>query len=164
MVKENEVTVVKTDYSTPEKRKEMDELDRKREEEWERQRKEEAERRRLQEEAASKQRVEDWKILHRKPKPKEMPYKPSRLLNVDSDLAIQNMEEDLKSVKETVEHTEKVVGEIAEFLYTHQGVTPRGAYRNDRKPPAGGKKSERFKMKQLSRNGTLRGAKRKQKR
>lgn len=77
--------------------------------------------------------VRDGEEVWVKEKPEEH-YKPSRMVDVDTDVTIMNMDEDLKSVKETVEHIELVVGEIAEFLY-----------RKDRK------KSEQFKMKQLKR-------------
>jgi hypothetical protein len=82
--------------------------------------------------------VRDGKEVWVKEKPEEH-YKPSRMVDVDTDIEIMNMSEVLNSVKDAVGHIENVVVEIADFLY-----------RKDRK------KSDRFKMKQLKRKAKKR--------
>jgi len=129
-----QVHVKKIDYTQGELKAETERTAKEIEESRERQRLAEQKRKEEEMKAQEKQRIETYKALHGKKKAKPVPYKPSRLIDVDSDLAIMNMEEVLNSVKETVEHIELVVGEIAEFLY-----------RKDRK------RADRFKMKQLKR-------------
>jgi hypothetical protein len=45
------------------------------------------------------------------------PFKPSRLIDVETDVTIMNMSEDLLSVKETVEQNERMLWDIQEFLF-----------------------------------------------
>lgn len=68
------------------------------------------------------------------------PYKPSRLIDVDTDVTVMNMSEDLLSVKETVEQLERMLWEISEFLF-----------KKDKK------KRERLELKKLKRKASLKG-------
>lgn len=133
---ENLVTVI--DYTTPEKQKEMEEIIREREEAEEKLRIEKEAKRKKEAEEEEKNRRDAYRALYRKPKPKALTYTPSRLVDVDTDMTIMNMDEELKLVKETVEHMETQLGEIADFLY-----------RNDKK------RLESHKMKKLKWNAKM---------
>ena len=51
-----------------------------------------------------------------KKKQEQLPFKPSRLIDVDSDLAIMNIETMVTSIKESVEFLEKKLWEIEDAL------------------------------------------------
>jgi hypothetical protein len=118
VAKKDRPILVKTDFTTPEKIAERKALDREVEEaqriEQERLYREADEKRKKDEET----RKENLKILYgqKKPQPPEM-FKPSRLISVDTDMTVMSMDETLASVKETVEHVEKQLDELSDFVY-----------------------------------------------
>jgi len=87
--------------------------------------------------AGYKMIVKDGKTVWVKEEPRQ--YKPSRLIDVDTDLAIMNMSEVLNSVKDTVEHIETMLWDIQHLLY-----------RKDKK------KQDSLRMKQLKRKAKKR--------
>jgi hypothetical protein len=137
--------VVKIDYCTPENMKKMEEEEKRAEENRKRILAERVEQKKREEEEERKRKAEDAKILFRKPKPKEPLYKPSRLIDIDTDLAIANMEEDLKSVRETVEYVATKLGEIEEYIYRKDNPS-RGLVSKETK-----KKLQSVKIKRLKR-------------
>jgi hypothetical protein len=76
----------------------------------------EAEEKRRQEETTRKEMAEIRGEIYRKKHQEPIPFKPSRLVDVDTDLMIMNMNEDLQAVKETVNQIETMLWEIEEDL------------------------------------------------
>jgi hypothetical protein len=113
--------VKKRDFTTPEEQEklrkydaEVEEASRLEKERLER----EAEEKRIADEKA---REEHAKYMQEKYRKKQQltpqPFKPSRLIDVETDVTIMNMSEDLLLVKETVEQNERMLWDIQEFLF-----------------------------------------------
>jgi hypothetical protein len=126
--------IKKIDYTTPEKIAETERIDRERQEALKRE--EEAERKRVEKEKAEEEKrlSELAKLLYPVKKQPKIEYKPSRLIDVDTDTTIMNMEIVLNLVKETVEHIENMLWDIQDYLF-----------RNDKK------KREALRLKRLKR-------------
>jgi hypothetical protein len=76
----------------------------------------EAERKRKEKEALDYRKI--MRDINRKKfQDNPPPFKPSRLIDVDSDVAIMNIETVVTSIKETVEHIETMLWDIEEFLF-----------------------------------------------
>ena len=67
-------------------------------------------------------------------------YKPSRMLDIESDVAIMNTETMVTSIKESVEFIESKLWEIEDYLYRHDK-----------------KKRESLKLKKMKRKASLKG-------
>jgi hypothetical protein len=143
-MEKNRTSLVRTiDFTTEEEQEKLRKQEEKREQarklEREKTEREAEEERKRKELEAEEQRKIMREINRKKFQNNPPPYKPSRMLSVDSDLIIANLEQDMGVLKENVSHLETMLYEIQDYLY-----------RDDNK------KRENLKLKKLKRKAKKR--------
>jgi hypothetical protein len=120
----NRTNLVKTiDFTTKEELAKLEQEEQKREEARELARikaEQEAEEKRKQEELQAEENRKIMRDINRKKfQDNPPPFKPSRLIDVDSDVAIMNIETMVTAIKESIEFLENKVWEIEDYIFRH---------------------------------------------